>query len=152
MQRSPTARRVLTLALGCCLALGLLVPASSAAEQAWTTYPKESAEAYEQQLASHQIVSVTVNKRLRWLRLTLKDGRQVVYQYPPKHEPQFAAQLKAKHVPVSVLAPAAARKEARKVIHPHHKLRYIVGGAVLALIIVLGSVWLIKRRRRLAME
>jgi hypothetical protein len=150
MHRSPKARSVLPLALSSCLALALLAPAAGAAEET-IKYTKESQQAYEQQLAAHEIRDATFNKRLRSLRLTLKDGRHVLYRYQPKGEPALNAQLKAKHVPVTVLTPAEAKSEAAKLPHKH-KIRYIVGGVLVAVIVIGGAVLLINRRRKFAME
>ena len=50
---------------------------------------------------------------------------------------------------VSVLSKAQAEAQAKKVPR-HHKIRYIVGGVVIALVVVAGVVFLIRRQRRLA--
>jgi hypothetical protein len=133
-----------------CLALAILAPAASAAEGT-TAYTHEGVKAFEQQLAGGQIQSATFNKRVRSLRLILKDGKHVLYRYPPKQEPALAAKLASKGVPVTVLKPAEAAKEAKKV-PVHHKLRYIAGGILLAVVIIVGAVLLIDRRRKTAME
>jgi hypothetical protein len=150
MQRPPRPRLLSTPLLTVCLALGLLAPAAGAAEGT-ITYTHESVKAYEQQLASGQIRSATFNKRARSLHLTLNDGRHMLYHYPPKAEPALAAQLEAKHVPVSVLKPNEAVKEASKA-PVHHKLRYIAGGILIAVIVIVGAVLLFDRRRKTAME
>jgi hypothetical protein len=135
-----------------CLACACLAPAvaASAAEPA-VHYTKESFQAYEKQLAGGQISAVTINKFLRSLRITLKDGRYVLATYPKHEEANTAAQLTAKHVPVTVLVPAAAQKEAKS--KPvHHKLRYIAGAIVIVVILIVGAVLMIDRRRKLAVE
>jgi hypothetical protein len=154
MHRSPKVSkvsRVPRLALCSCLILALAAPAASAKEEESVTYTKEGQQAYEQQLAAGEIREATINKRLRRMRMTLKDGRHVFYRYPPKGEPAVAAQLKAKHVPVTVLTPAQAKREASK-IPRHHKIRYIAGGVLVAVILIVGAVLLINRRRKYAME
>ena len=122
----------------------------------WTTepagaatpvYEKESEAAWEQQLASRQIRSATINKFLKTVRTTLKDGRLVLFKYPKGQEHRVRAQLAAKHVRVTALTHSQAVSEAKKKPH-HHKLRYIVGGIVLGLIVLAGAVLLIKRWRR----
>ena len=150
MHRSPTARKLALLALGSCLALGLLTPVASAAE-AKVKYEHESQAAYEKQLAAGQVQAATFNKRVRTIHVTLKDGRHMLVGYPPHQQPRFAAQLQAKHVPVTVLKPAEAIKEASK-IPVHHKLRYIAGGILVAVIVIVAAVVLIDRRRKTAME
>ncbi|HYM55564.1 MAG TPA: hypothetical protein VES97_09390 [Solirubrobacteraceae bacterium] len=110
-------------------------------------YEKESLQAYEQQLAAGQIRTATFNRRVRSLRLTLKDGTHALVHYAAKGEPKLAAALKAKGVPITVLKPAEASKEVVK--KPvHHKLRYIAGGIVVGLIVIVGIVLLIDRSRK----
>jgi hypothetical protein len=150
MHRSPTARKVALLAFSSCLALGLLTPVAPAAE-AKVTYQHESQAAYEKQLAAGQVQDATFNKRVRTIRVTLKDGRHMLVRYAPRQEPALASQLQAKHVPVTVLKPAEAIKEASK-IPVHHKLRYIAGGILIAVIVIVAAVVLIDRRRKTAME
>ena len=151
MHRSPKARRVLPLALGCCLAAALLASVPGLAKGAPSKFTKESRQTYERQLAANEIRDATFNKRLRSLRLTLKDGRYVLYRYPRKGEPALAAQLKAGHVPVTILTSAQAKSEGSKAAR-HHKIRYIAGGILVAVIVIVGAVLLIDRRRKLAME
>lgn len=150
MHRSPRARNLTRLPVLACLALALLAPAAGAAEGT-VTYTHEDLKAYEQQLARGQIQSATFNKRVRSLHLTLKDGRHVLYKYGPKQEPTLAAALHAKGVPVTVLKPAEADREAKKT-PVHHKLRYIAGGILIAVIVIVGTVLLVDRRRKAAME
>ena len=117
--------------------------------QGTVSYEHESEAAFRQQLAARQIRAVTINKRLRTLRITLKDGRYVLARYPAHTEPRVARELKAKGAAVSVLSKAQAEAQAKKVPR-HHKIRYIVGGVVIALVVVAAVVFLIRRQRRLA--
>jgi hypothetical protein len=143
---STTATRAPKLALLLlCLLLACLPVATAGAE---ISYQKESLQEYEQQLAAHQIASATINKKIRSVRVTLKDGRYVLVKYPAHHEPQVAKALEARHVPVVILSPAAADKEAGKLTHHKHKLRYIAGGVLVAVIVIGGGVFLFLRRRR----
>jgi hypothetical protein len=130
--------------------LGLSLLLGAAPSAAAVHFEKESLQEYEKQLAGGQIQSVTVNKRVRSLHLTLKDGRHVLYKYGAGEEPKLAAQLQSKGVPVTVLQPAVAAKEAKK--PAKHKLRYIAGGILLVVVLVVGAVLLIDRRRKLAAE
>jgi len=133
-----------------CLACAWLLATALAADAAATiVYQNESFNEYQQQLAGGQIRAVTINRDLRSLRVTLKDGRYVLAKYAPHEEPTLAAALQAKHVPVTVLTPTEAKKEVKK---PHHKLRYIAGGILIVVIIVVGTVLLVDRRRKRAME
>jgi hypothetical protein len=135
----------LTPALLACLAIGL--PAyARAADEGPVSYEKESEQAFRRQLAARQIAAATINKRIRTLRLTLKDGRHVKARYPAHTEPKVARELRHAHVKVSVLSKAQAESEAKKAPR-HHKIRYIVGGVVVALAVIAGAVFLLRRRR-----
>lgn len=111
------------------------------------TYQPESFRTYEQQLAGGQIRAVTVNKKLRSLRITLRDGSYVLAKYAPKDEPKTVAALEAKHVPVTILTPTEAAKQVTKKT-VHHKLRYIAGGIVIVVIVVVGAVLYVNRKRQ----
>jgi hypothetical protein len=131
-----------------CLALACsLAAARAAAAEPTIHYTDESMQAYEQQLAGGQIESATFNKRIRSLHLTLKNGQHVRVRYPPKNEPTLAAALKAKGVSVTVLTPAQAKAETSKG-KVHHKLRYIAGGVLVAVVLIVGVVLLVDRRRK----
>lgn len=134
------------LALVVCLALAPLAPAALAA-QAKVDYTHESEAAFEQQLASKQIRSAIVNKRLRTVRVTLKDGTHVLGRYPKHQAPQTIARLQAQGATVTVLAKKQAEQEAGKK-PKHHKIRYIAGGVLIVVILVVGAVLLVNRRRR----
>jgi hypothetical protein len=130
------------LALMACAAL-ISAPAAFAGP---IVYQDESYAEYQQQLASGQVAAVTINKRLASLRTTLKDGRHVLAKYGHKEEPKAAAALAAKHVPVTVLTPAAAKLEVPKKA-VHHKLRYIAGGILILVIVIVGAVLVVRSRR-----
>jgi hypothetical protein len=139
---SITARIALSVALLACTSV---LPASAAAA-ASIVYQNETFAQYQQQLAGGQIQSVTINKRLRSLRITLKNGSYVLAKYAKHEEPTVAAALAAKHVAVTVLAPSVAIKEVPKKA-AHHKLRYIAGGIVIVVIVIVGAVLYINRKR-----
>ncbi len=165
----PTRGRATVLLAACpplaaCLALVLLSPAAMAASgtptgaagaaESGAVYHKESEAAFEQQLASGQIVAARINKRRRSVRIRLKDGSHVLVRYPPKQEPRVRAELLAKGVPVKVLEKAEAIAE-QKAKPKHHKLRYIVGGAAIVVIAVVGTLiyfWRRRKRERRAQE
>jgi hypothetical protein len=127
------------------LAFAALSPAAAVAQET-ISYEHESEAAFRQQLAARQIRSAIINKRLRSLRLTLKDGRHVLAHYPAHSEPKLARELAAKHVAVTVLSKAQAEAQVKK-IPRHHKIRYIVGGVVIALVVIGGVIFFIRRRR-----
>jgi hypothetical protein len=144
--RAPFATRIAARAASLAW-VALLLAASAAAAASVPTYQPESLKTYEQQLASGQIQAVTINKKLRSLRITLKDGSYVLAKYARKEEPKNVAALEAKHVPVTILTPAEAAKQVTK--KPvHHKLRYIAGGIVIIVILIVGAVLYINRKRQ----
>ncbi len=148
---SATTTAQLTTRIAVCLVAlacaALMLTASSAAAAITPNYQPETFKAYEQQLASGQIQAVTVNKKLRSLRVTLKDGSYVLAKYAPKEEPKSLAALEAKHVPETILTPTeAAKPVAKKPVH--HKLRYLAGGIVIVVIVIVGAVLYINRKRQ----
>jgi hypothetical protein len=141
--RPRPAAALAAAAVSLLLALSLL----PAAAQGAVGYIHETFQAYEEQLAAGQIKEVTINKRLRTLRITLADGRHMLAKYAPKEEPKVRKNLKAKHVTVNVLSSTAARAEQAKG-KVHHKLRYIAGGIVIAVVVIVGGVVFYNRRKR----
>ncbi|MHB8531289.1 MAG: hypothetical protein ACYDC2_01075 [Solirubrobacteraceae bacterium] len=110
-------------------------------------FTKESKEAYEQQLNKGEIKEGTFNKKLRNLHVELKSGRLFLYHYGKKESKKLTSDLEKKHVKVTVLNATAAGKEAKSAPKPAHKLRYIAGGILLAVIVIVGIVLLVNRRR-----
>jgi hypothetical protein len=142
----PVSRASIHLRRGSAVLICLAVALPAAAAQGAITYQKESEAEFTQQLASGQIAAATVNKRLRTIRITLKDGRHVLAKYPRHQEPRVVAELKAKGVHVSVLGKTQAVAEEKK-LPKKHKLRYIVGGVLIAIVVVVGGVLLYRRTR-----
>jgi ATP-dependent Zn protease len=138
--------RAFVTMLTCALALAIAAAAVPAIASA-ASESQESQQVGEQQLASGQIVSATINKRLRRVHVVLKDGTKVYYRYQPKEEPKVLADLQKKHVAVTVLTPTAAKKEA-STGKTKHKIRYIVGGALIVIVLIVGGVLLVNRRRQ----
>ena len=139
-----TRVRLLAVAALSALCIAFIAPISGALAASAVEYTKESQQAYEKQLKGGEIASATFNKRLRSLRMTLKNGEHVLYRYPKKGSKTLEAALKAKHVPVTVLKPAEAAREAKK---PGHKLRYIAAAVVVVAIVLAGVVLLYNRSR-----
>ena len=126
--------------LAVCVALAL--PAEGLAAAATPKYTKESQKAYESQLQKGEIAAATVNKFVRSLRLTLKNGDHVLYSYPAKGAPKLEAELKAKGVPVSALQGHGHKhKKGAK-----HTRRYIAIGIVV-IVVLAGIAFLMFRRR-----
>jgi hypothetical protein len=145
---SAATKTLLSLA---CTSLGLLLAAApSLAAEGTVHYQKESLQEYEKQLAGGQIQAAAFNKKVRSIHLTLKDGRHVLVRYGAGQEPTYKAQLQAKGITATILAPAQAAKKAKKPVK--HKLRYIAGGILVVVVIVVGAVLLIDRKRKRSME
>jgi ATP-dependent Zn protease len=140
MNRASRGTGVVLAALAMCLTLVLAASPANAAFQ------RESFSTFQQQLNAGQIQSATFNKKAHTLHLTLNDGRLVLISYPSHEEPQLAALLRAKGVPVTV----EKKKKAAKAVH--HTLRYIAGAIVVVVIVVVVAVLLIDRRRKLGEE
>jgi hypothetical protein len=132
------------LALSCAVAMLLGGAAQASAE---VKYQHESEQEWKSQLASGQIASVIINKRAQSLRTTLKDGRYVLANYRKHQSPRVESELSANHVPFSVLSKAQSAKLA-KTAPVHHKLRYIAGGILIGIIVIVGAVLLFRRRTR----
>jgi ribosomal protein S11 len=142
-------RGIASVAAALCLAAaGPLAGVATAAEETTIVYTPESEATFAQQLAAKQIESVIVNKRLRSLRVTLKDGSHVLVKYPKHQEPATVAKIQSKGVSVTVLSTKEAEKQAGKGKKHHHKIRYIVGGALIIVILLVIAVLLFNRRRR----
>jgi ATP-dependent Zn protease len=131
-------------ALSCVAAIIVGGAGSAAAE---VTYQKISEQEWKSKLGSGQVASVIINKRAQSVRTTLKDGRHVLAKYPKHEYRRVEAELRAAHVPFTVLSKAEAEKLAKKA-PVHHKLRYIAGGILIGIIVVVGGVLLFRRRMR----
>jgi Flp pilus assembly protein TadB len=142
---TPPASRLVRSMLALSCAAAMLLGAAAQTSAAEVKYQRESEQEWKSQLTSRQIATVTINKRAQSLRTTLKDGRYVLANYPKHQSPRVEAELTANHVPFTVLSKAQAAKLAKKT-PVHHKLRYIAGGILLAVIVIVGAVLLIRRR------
>lgn len=134
---SPIAR--MTLAVLCvtciCLTAAVGVAAAKKGSEAGIHFTTESTQAYEQQLAGGQIQAAKFNTKVRSMHLTLKDGRHMLVKYPPHGEAKLVAELKAQGVSVPAIKPA------------HHKLRYIAAGVLVIVLILVGLVLYMRRKR-----
>ncbi len=150
MARTRLLSLTLSIAVVACVASGLTLQmgVTVAAAEGTATFTRETFKDYESQLAAGRIKAVTVNKRLRSLRVTLEDASHVLAKYTAHEEASVVSALEAKGVPVTVLEPAAAVREATaKPVH--HKLRYIAGGLLALVIALVAAVLLVDRRRKL---
>jgi ATP-dependent Zn protease len=115
-------------------------------------YTAEPFSEFEQQLSSKQVQSVTFVKRLRLMRIKLKDGRTFIAKYPKKQSGVWEQKARHAHVTVVKLSPEqekALEKELKGASGKHHKhkIRYIIGAVVIVLIVI-GAILLLVRRRR----
>jgi hypothetical protein len=147
LRRAGAVRGMYAGAIALCAAAALLVPTAAGAGAATIVYEPVSETVFLHELDSGQVVAATINKRVRSVRVTLKDGTHVLAHYPAHEEPRTYALIKSKGVPVAVLTKAEAEAE-EKAKPAKHKIRYIVGGVLIVVIVVVGTVLLINRRRR----
>jgi ATP-dependent Zn protease len=134
--------RVLTRAVTALLVLASLFCAGASA-----ALPTSESEAvFSQQLHAKRVESVAINKYTRSMRVTLKDGTQVIARYPKKQSAKTAARLRAAGVTVTFLSKKQGYEEAKKGKKHHHKIRYIVGGVLIVVILLVGGVLLYRRR------
>ena len=134
----------LGIAASAALVLALALPAGVLAAAATPKYTKESKQAYEKQLSKGEIAEAVFNKPVRSLRLTLKDGRHVLYTYEKKGSQALEEALTAKGVPVSKLQGTGKKKHKAA---SKHTRRYIAIGVVVVLILAGGALLLMRRRR-----
>jgi hypothetical protein len=127
--------------------LALLVGGAAARAESGPTYSHESLSQYEAQLKAGEIQSVIVNKRLRSLRVTLKDGTHVFAKYAKKTGPTYYKQIEAKGIPLTYMTVTAAKKEQEK-SSQHHKIRYIAGAVLIVVLVIAGVILFMRRRRR----
>jgi hypothetical protein len=136
---------IASLALALSLVLAPL--AAAAGTDGTITYRHESEAEFEQQIAAKKIKKAVINRSLRSVRVTLNDGSHVLGKYPKHRVPQTIARLKASGATVTLLSKKEGERQATKGKKHKHKIRYIAGGVLIALIVIVGVVLLIKRRR-----
>jgi hypothetical protein len=146
---APMPLRKLAFAGMLVLCLVLAMPAAGLAETTTTPkYTEESKQAFEQQLEKGEIKSAEFNKRIRSLHIKTKNGTLYLYRYERKGSPAVESKLKARHVTFTVLGRTAAEQEAKSLPKTtKHKIRYIVGGVVLLLIVIGLVVYFVRRGR-----
>jgi ATP-dependent Zn protease len=138
-----TRALVVALASVCAVLASLAAVAGGAAT---IHYTHESYTTFQKQLQTAAIRAVTFNKKAHTVHVTLSDGRHMLASYPSHDEPQLAARLAAKGVPVTI------EKKRHKTAPVHHTLRYIAGGILVVAILAILIVLLVGRRRSLMRE
>lgn len=134
------SRRLVLALAAIASALALSAPAGAGAA-ATVHFTPETLATLQGQIKGGQVQAAAFNKKAHTVHITLKDGRHVIASYPSHNEPQLAAQLTAKGATVQIKKVKIKKKPA------HHKLRYIAGGILVALIAVVAIVLGLNRRR-----
>ena len=103
------------------------------------TPTNESIVVFEGQLDGHRVSSVMLHTKAHTFHASLKDGRKVSIAFPTSRQKQLEGDIRAQGIAVKVA----------KVQSPSHKLRYIVGGIAVVVIILVAVGLLYARRRRI---
>lgn len=130
----------LAVALVCLACAGGANLAHATGSKSSGSVVKESQQTFEKQLAAGEIKSAALKPRRHLLHIKLVDRRHLTVQYTGSVA-HVRKELRAHDVAIS------------SVKAPGHKTRYIVGGAlVAALILALIGLLVWRRRRRAALE
>jgi ATP-dependent Zn protease len=132
--RSPLARTLLALSLGCALLALLAVSAFAASKE----LPSETLVVFHKQLDTGQVHAVVFHRKVNTMHVSLDNGSKVVVTYPASEQQRLAEEIGARHVTVSVVQHKT----------PKHKLRYIVGGVLIVVIVVVVGILLYMRSRK----
>lgn len=134
-----------TVACALLAAVVLAVPAGAATVH----FQKESQTAYEGQLRHGQVHAVAFHPAAGTghLHISLNNGAHMTVAYAAAEQSKLVAQAHAAHASVRIATVKAKTTTAVK-----HKLRYIAGGILIAVILIVLVVLLIGRRRTLAQE
>ncbi len=146
--RAFIAPKILTLLL--CAAALMALPGAASAAEGTVSYKHESYAEYEKQLTAGKVQAVTINKRLRSVHVTLSDGSHALTKYAAHEEPKVVADLKAKGITATIESKSQAVKEATK--PAKHKLRYIAAGVLIVVVLIVGAVLVVDRKRKREQE
>jgi hypothetical protein len=135
-----TARIVISTACVACLACAYAIPASAIAATSGGHVKTENEQALKKQIAADEIASASFRVKEHSLRLVLKDGQHVAVHLSGPPSAKLRAELDK-----------SGAKVAKKT--PPHKLRYIVAGiAVVVIVLVAGALLVWRRRRQAALD
>lgn len=128
------------------VAMVLAVPAGAVTVH----FQKESVQAYEGELHKGEVHAVTFHpgSPTGHLHISLNNGGHMTVAYAAGEQAKLEAAARAANTRVKV-AQATAKPKTAAV---KHKLRYIVGGVLIAVIVVVLVVLLIGRRRAVSNE
>lgn len=128
-------------------AVVFIVPAAALAATVTVMTP-ESLHSYEQQLEAGQVQATVFNVKGRDIHVTLTNGKRMLVHYGAGEEAKQLEAVKAKG-----LTPINGK--GKRVVLPHHhkhKLRYIVGGALVVVLAGVGVVLFVRRKRLAAAD
>jgi hypothetical protein len=140
--RRPALARVCAILATGLLACGVAGPALAATI---IHFQRESLPALKRQLNADRIHAATFHPKSHVIHASLNDGQRMTVSYPASEQSAIEAQLRSRGVPVEVALPSAHKAKA-----VHHKLRYIAGGVLIVVILVVLAVLLLGRNRTLA--
>ncbi|HUB73000.1 MAG TPA: hypothetical protein VL979_03045 [Solirubrobacteraceae bacterium] len=150
---TPATRLSAIAAMAACAALlacaALVTPVSAAGVTSESqAYTAESLKSFEAQLDAGEVASVRFDPKLHEVRVILKSGQHVLAHYEAHHQLKLAKLVRSHHLkPLTIHG-----KTVGKAGHPGHKLRYIVGGAIVVVLVLVGAglVFVLRRRRALS--
>lgn len=122
-------------------AAALLAALAVTAGAAAIVFQTESLGAFNKQLAAGQVHAVTFNKKPHTIHISLNNHQHMLASYDSKNFDALEKQIQDAGVPVLIEHPHANTAPV------HHRLRYVAAGVLIVLIVVIGVVlWLNKRR------
>jgi ATP-dependent Zn protease len=125
-----------TVAAAALLAVAVAAPAGAAVQST------ESYTALVGQIDAGKVAKATINKLPHDVKVTLKDGSIQTVLYPSRQEKTLEASLRSH----GALVKFAKHKKKHKATVAHHRLRYIAGGLLAALIVLGGGAYVFSRR------
>jgi hypothetical protein len=147
MNRSSTRRINFALWVVCLAlaAIALAVPAGAATVH----FQTETLSAYEGQLHHHEVHALTFHSgsETGHLHISLDNGSHMTVAYPAAQQAKLVTQAREAGARVKIATVKPAKATAVK-----HKLRYIAGGILILVILIVLGVLLIGRRRAVAAE
>jgi hypothetical protein len=143
-RRAPRISRI-AVSVACLLGACLAISASAVAATV-IHFERETVPALTTQLDHGQVHALSFHPAspTGHVHVSLNDGRHMTVAYVSSEQAQLLALASAHNTPVTI---AKAKTTVAK--PAHHKLRYIAGGILVLVIIVVLGVLLIDRRRKL---
>jgi hypothetical protein len=121
-----------------------LAAGASAYPQTWVSYPTLLA-----QVRSGPLIRAIINPQRKDVEIKFTNLDEWHAYYPAGAQPELQRLLHARHVRIIFVRRSRASPATTASRPVHHKLRYIAGG-ILAAVVVLGGSFLLWRRRLVA--